>query len=137
MDFNFICSIIVNMQLEYNEVTISLPKPPSLNQWYAGKHWAARKKQKEDFNKGVEEELEKIDLFTMERFSIAVDYNCRYDVDNCITSIKFLADCLRSNGYVVDDNPKYFFSQSITFNPELKKNEFKATIRCYGYSIRK
>ena len=35
------------MQIEYNEVTIVLPKPPSLNKWYSGKHWAVRKKQKE------------------------------------------------------------------------------------------
>ena len=72
----------------------------------------------------------------MDRFAIDVQYNCRYDVDNAITCIKFLADYLRGDGYVIDDTPKYFFSQSTTFNKELNKDEFKATIRCYGYSPR-
>lgn len=124
------------MKLDYNEITLTLPKPPSLNKWYSGKHWAIRKKQKEAYSSFIQSELEGIDKFTMDRFAIDVQYNCRYDVDNAITCIKFLADYLRGDGYVTDDTTKYFFSQSTTFNQELKKDEFKATIRCYGYSIR-
>ena len=124
------------MQIEYNEVTLTLPKPPSLNKWYSGKHWAIRKKQKETYSEAIKDELQTIDAFTMDRFAIDVQYNCRYDVDNAITCVKFLADYLRGDGYVADDNTKYFFSQSTTFNPELNKDEFRATIKCYGYSIR-
>lgn len=124
------------MKIDYNEITITLPKPPSLNQWYSGKHWSVRKKQKESYSGYIQRELEKIDEFTMDRFAIDVQYNCRYDVDNAITCVKFLADYLRTNGYVVDDTHKYFFSQKTTYNKELEKNEFKAIIRCYGYSIR-
>ena len=124
------------MKIEYNEVTIILPKPPSLNKWYSGKHWSVRKKQKESYSGHIKDQLERIDSFTMDRFAIDVQYNCRYDVDNAITCIKFLADYLRGDGYVIDDTPKYFFSQSTTFNKELNKDEFKATIRCYGYSTR-
>ncbi len=124
------------MQIEYNEVTLTLPKPPSLNKWYSGKHWAIRKKQKETYSEAIKYELQTIDAFTMDRFAIDVQYNCRYDVDNAITCVKFLADYLRGDGYVTDDNTKYFFSQSTTFNPELNKDEFRATIKCYGYSIR-
>jgi len=124
------------MKIEYNEVTIILPKPPSLNKWYSGKHWSVRKKQKESYSGHIKDQLERIDSFTMDRFAIDVQYNCRYDVDNAITCIKFLADYLRGDGYVTDDTPKYFFSQSTTFNQELNKDEFKATIRCYGYSTR-
>src|SRR6056300_960744 len=114
------------MKLEYNEVTLTLPKPPSLNKWYSGKHWAIRKKQKESYSGYIKAELDKIDKFTMDRFKIDVQYNCRYDVDNAITCIKFVADYLRGDGYVSDDTTKYFFSQSTTFNQELKKDEFKA-----------
>jgi hypothetical protein len=124
------------MKTEYNEVTLTLPKPPSLNKWYSGKHWAIRKKQKETYSASIKDELEKIDKFTMDRFKIDVQYNCRYDVDNAITCVKFLADYLRGDGYISDDTTKYFFSQSTTFNKDLKKDEFKATICCYGYSIR-
>lgn len=124
------------MKLEYNEVTLTLPKPPSLNKWYSGKHWAVRKKQKETYSKAIGAELERIDPFTMDRFAIDVQYNCRYDVDNAITCVKFLADYLRGDGYVADDTTKYFFSQSTTYNKDLNKDEFKAIIRCYGYCIR-
>jgi hypothetical protein len=124
------------MKLEYNEVTITLPKPPSLNSWYSGKHWTIRKKQKESYSTHIEGELSKIDRFSMDRFAIDVQYNCRFDVDNAITCVKFLADYLRGNGYVSDDTTKFFFSQSTTFNSELNKDEFRAKIKCYGYSIR-
>lgn len=124
------------MKLEYNEVTLSLPKPPSLNKWYSGKHWSIRKKQKESYSAAIQQQLERIDAFTMDRFAIDVQYNCRYDVDNAITCVKFLADYLRGDGYVTDDTTKFFFSQSTTFNKELNKDEFRATIKCYGYSIR-
>jgi hypothetical protein len=124
------------MKIDYNEVTLTLPKPPSLNKWYSGKHWSIRKKQKESYSASIKDQLERIDKFTMDRFKVDVEYNCRYDVDNAITCVKFLADYLRGDGYVVDDTPKYFFSQSTTFNQDLNKDEFKATIRCYGYSTR-
>ena len=124
------------MKAEYNEIILNLPKPPSLNKWYSGKHWSIRKKQKESYSEGIKEQLESIDRFTMDRLKVDVEYNCRYDVDNAITCVKFLADYLRSDGYVIDDTPKYFFSQSTKFNPELNKNEFKATIKSYGYAIR-
>lgn len=124
------------MKLEYNDITIHLPKPPSLNKWYSGKHWSVRTKQKDQYQHAIREQLEKVDKFSMDRFSIAVDYNCRYDVDNAITCVKFLADYLRNNDYVADDTTKYFFQQKTTFNPELKKDEFKAIIRCYGYRLR-
>jgi hypothetical protein len=99
------------MKIDYNEVTLTLPKPPSLNKWYSGKHWSIRKKQKESYSASIKDQLERIDKFTMDRFKVDVEYNCRYDVDNAITCVKFLADYLRGDGYVVDDTPKYFFSQ--------------------------
>jgi len=71
----------------------------------------------------------------MERFSISVRYNCRFDVDNAIVCSKFLADYLRNNGYVEDDTPSYFFSQKTEYDPELEKNTFIANIKCYGYKI--
>jgi hypothetical protein len=35
------------MTIEYNEIEVSIPKPPSLNQLYAGKFWTYRHGQKE------------------------------------------------------------------------------------------
>lgn len=118
---------------DYNEIEIILPKPPSLNQFYAGKHWTIRSKQKEAYWKAIKQELDSIDKFHMERFSISVRYNCRFDVDNAIVCSKFLADYLRNNGYVEDDTPRFFFSQKTQYDPSLEKDTFIAKLKCYGY----
>jgi len=120
---------------EYNEVEIKLPKPPSLNQFYSGRHWTVRSKFKESYWKEIKESLNSIDSFNMQRFSIYVRYNCNYDVDNAIICAKFLADYLRNNGYVKDDSPKYFFSQKTEHDKDVEKNTFIAKIKCYGYKI--
>ncbi len=119
--------------LDYNEIQIKLPKPPSLNQFYAGRHWTVRSKFKESYWNEIKESLDSIDPFTMLRFSIYVRYNCNYDVDNAIICAKFLADYLRKNGYVKDDSPKYFFSQKTEHDQDVEKNTFVAKIKCYGY----
>ena len=54
------------------EIDLDLPKPPSLNQYYAGKHWAIRKKQKDEYSKFCKEELEKFDAFTCESYEIHI-----------------------------------------------------------------
>ena len=118
---------------DYYEVTLNLPKPPSLNAFYAGRHWTARTRAKESYFKSIKEELKEIPNFTTERFSLSVRYNCRFDVDNSIICIKFLADYLRNNDYVIDDTPKYFMKQSTSFDPSLEKNQFLATIKCHGF----
>lgn len=120
---------------DYQEIALHLPKPPSLNQFYAGRHYAVRTKHKADYWKNIERALETHDKFTMERYSIHVRYNCRYDVDNAICCCKFLADYLRNNGYVVDDTPKYFTEQTTRFDDTVEKNTFIASIRGYGYRI--
>jgi len=120
---------------EYNEIELELPKPPSLNTFYAGRHWAIRSKHKETYWKHIKEKLDSIDAFNMQRFSIYVRYNCNYDVDNSIMCAKFLADYLRNNGYVKDDNPKHFFAQKTEHDNTVERNMFIAKIKCYEYKI--
>lgn len=120
---------------DYQEITLLLPKPPSLNQFYAGRHFAIRTKYKENYWAHIEDSLATFDKFTMERFSIHVRYNCRFDVDNAICCSKFLADYLRKHGYVVDDTPKFFEEQSTRYDQTVEKNKFLATIRGHGYRI--
>ena len=121
--------------IEYNEIKLILPKPPSLNQFYAGKHWTARSSKKNIYWKHIGSALDGLDKFHMDSFSICVRYNCRYDVDNAIVCAKFLADYLRNNGYVDDDTPKYFKSQKTQYDESLEKDTFEANIKCYGYKI--
>ena len=77
---------------EYEEISVSLPKPPSLNQFYSGRHYAVRKKYKDKYWGEIEKAMDKLDKFTMDQMSIHVVYNCRFDVDNAICCCKFLAD---------------------------------------------
>lgn len=120
----------------YQEVTIPLPKPPSLNALYSGKHWSNRFGEKSSFGKEVKKTLDAYDKFHADKISIHLRYNCRFDVDNTIVAIKFLADYLKYNGYIDDDTPRYFTSISSTFDNSLGKNEFLAKVCCWGYKLR-
>jgi hypothetical protein len=123
------------MTIEYNEIEVSIPKPPSLNQLYAGKFWTYRHGQKEKYFTGIARALEGHDKWTMDRFAVHLRYNSRYDLDNSIVAIKFLADYLRYNGYVHDDTPKYFVDLRITYDGDLKKDQYLAKIICYNYTL--
>ena len=125
------------MKEEYKEVTFSLPKPPSLNKFYAGKHFAVRIKYKKDYNEHIEEQLKAFDKFHAETFQIDVVHNTRYDCDNVILVIKFLADYLKDNGYVNDDSKKYFKGLNIRVKRDgepIEKDEVSVTLKLHNYT---
>lgn len=116
-------------QSEYNNtIRIELPKPPSLNKIYAGKHWAVRKKYKDDYKAECIKALNEFDDFTASGFSISIWYNSRLDIDNGILVSKFLADTLVSEGIVQDDSPKYYKKVSIRYDQDLPKNTYIVNI---------
>jgi|14BtaG_2_1085337.scaffolds.fasta_scaffold03846_7 hypothetical protein len=123
-------------QSKYLQIKLNLPKPPSLNQYYAGKHWAIRKKHKDDYSKICKEELEKYDAFTMDSYEIHITYNSRHDVDNIILVSKFLSDTLVAMGSVKDDGNKYYKRLNIKVDKELPKDCFLVEVRCYGYKLK-
>ena len=118
------------MQMDFTEIELILPKPPSLNMIYAGKHWTVRKKYKDDYKKVCQEALSKYDKFIFDSFKMGIEYNSRLDIDNGILVSKFLADTLVSEGIVPDDNKKYYTEVKITYNPELPKNSYRVTLIC-------
>jgi len=115
---------------DYYEIELSLPKPPTLNTFYAGKHWAIRKKRKADYNTYIEKALSNYDKWNMESFALDIRYNCNYDVDNAIIAAKFVSDYLTANGYIPKDTPNYFTSQRTSFDKSLQKGEFLVIIKC-------
>jgi len=121
------------MTIDYNEIEIKLPPPPSLNKLYAGRHWSYRVKEKESYYRHIESSLSKYDKWSTERFAIYLSRNHRSDLDNSIVAVKFLADYLRYNGYVVDDTPRYFTELRIVDEKSIEKNTFVAKIICYGF----
>ncbi len=116
-----------------NNIELNLPKPPSLNQFYAGRHFTVRQKYKKEYFESLEKAFEIYDEFTAEHFEIHVTHNSRYDTDNCILAIKFTADYLRHRGFVKDDTKKYFKQLSIKVDENQEKNIFKVKIKLYGY----
>ena len=113
----------------WNEIELTLPKPPSLNKFYAGKHWSIRKKYKDEYTKICKAELEKYDISPFENYEVHVRYNCRYDVDNTIMVSKFLSDTFTSLDLVADDSNKYYTRLCIKVDKELEKDTFKVLIR--------
>ena len=113
---------------DYTLITLELPKPPSLNKIYAGKHWAVRKKYKDDYKKICADALCEYDSFVAEEFYFDISYNSRLDIDNGILVSKFLADTLVSEGIVQDDSPKYYTKVSIRYEPDLPKNTYIVNI---------
>lgn len=122
--------------MEYVEIELMLPKPPSLNMIYAGKHWSYRAKKKNEYKDICKKELAKHDLFTADRIRIFIDYNSRLDIDNGILVSKFLADTLTSEGYIKDDSPKFYDKITIQFNSGVDKNFYRTKVRCWGYRFR-
>jgi Holliday junction resolvase RusA-like endonuclease len=114
------------------EIELNLPKPPSLNAYYAGKHWAIRKKHKDEYSKCCKEELERYDHFTFNSYEISIRYNSRHDVDNIILVSKFLSDTLVAQGMVKDDGNKYYKRLDIKIDKELPKDSFLVKVKCYG-----
>lgn len=113
------------------EVILRLGQPPSLNKFYAGKHWTVRKKLADGYKRQVKAALDDIDSFTIDRFELRVAYNSRYDCDNSILCCKFVADALVEKGYVPDDSPKYYRRLVIHYEPDLPKGIYEVKIRYY------
>jgi hypothetical protein len=113
------------------EITLTLGKPPSLNKFYAGKHWTVRKRLADDYKRLVKDALDSFDTLTISRFELRVNYNSRFDCDNSILCCKFVADSLVEKGYVADDSPKYYRKLVICYEPDLPKETYEVIIRYY------
>ncbi len=125
---------------DFIEIEFTLPKPPSLNQYFNSKHWAIKAKHKNEYNKHIEESLNKYDKFFAQTYRIDIVHNTRYDCDNTIIAIKFISDYLKDNGYVTDDTKKYFKGLSIRVaddGEDIEKNHVLVKIKIYDYEQQK
>jgi hypothetical protein len=104
---------------------LTIGKVPSLNQFYASKHWIARKKARDLLHAEISKQLRKIEPVSFEQCQIEAWVNYRYDLDNCIMAIKFATDAFRDWGGIPDDSPKYIKAISINYDPSLPKDTAK------------
>ena len=112
------------MYMDRTEIVLTLPKPPSLNKIYAGKHWAVRKKYKDDYKSICEVALQRHDKFTCETIRLDIRYNSRW-----------ISAELVSLEIIKDDNPKYYDQVKIKYDADLPKDVYEVRILCSGYKI--
>ena len=106
-------------------IILEVGKVPSLNSFYASKHWIVRKKAKDKFKAELLEQLEQYDKITFKKVIVRLETNLGYDIDNCIMAVKFGMDALKDWGGIEDDTKKYFPKLTIIHNSELEKNTSK------------
>ena len=119
----------------FHTVEVSLPKPPSLNEYYAGKHWTSRKRKTDAAREAVcvllkEQQPPQMEV---ELYKIYLRSNGRTDIDNRIIAVKTLNDAMEKDlGWIPSDNPSVFKGLNIVQDDSLGKNEYLATITFYG-----
>jgi hypothetical protein len=104
------------------EIKVILSKVPSLNQFYASKHWIVRKKAKDKFTEEVLAQLATYDKTRFQTITATLRHNYGYDNDNCIMAIKFALDALRKWGGIQDDNTNFVTKVTISRDHEIEKN---------------
>jgi hypothetical protein len=104
------------------EIKVVLSKVPSLNQFYASKHWIVRKKAKDKFTEEVLAQLATYDKTRFQTITATLRHNYGYDNDNCIMAIKFALDALRKWGGIQDDNTNFVTKVTISRDHEIEKN---------------
>jgi hypothetical protein len=107
------------------DISVEVGKVPSLNSFYASKHWIVRKKAKDKFKGEILDQLKGFDPVRFEKVIIRAEVNYRYDIDNCIMAVKFAMDAFKDWGGVEDDSPKYFKKLIIIQNTDIQKDTAK------------
>lgn len=107
------------------DIVVKVGKVPSLNAFYAAKHWAMRKKAKDKFKAEILEQLEAYDKITFKSVSVKLEVNYRYDIDNSVMACKFAMDAFKEWGGIQDDSPKYFKRLLIVQNTDLEADTAK------------
>ena len=94
-----------------NDIELVIPIPidfPSLNKFYASKHWGYRKGQKLKFFKYLESLEIKCNKQYADNCFIYVENYTRMDTDNVVMLSKFTADFLKQNGFIKDDSNRIY-----------------------------
>ena len=107
------------------DISVKVGKVPSLNSFYAGKHFTYRSAAKKKFKAEILEQLEQYDPVQFESVQVRAEVNYRYDIDNCIMAVKFAMDAFKDWGGVIDDTKKYFPKMVIIYNPDIELNTSK------------
>lgn len=106
-------------------ISVEVGKVPSLNSFYASKHWILRKKAKDKFKEEILEQLNQYDKVAFKCISVKALVNYRYDLDNSIMCIKFALDAFKEWGGIPDDTKAYVCKVTIEDDSTLPKDTSK------------
>lgn len=101
---------------------VTVGKVPSLNAFYASKHWTVRAKAKEKHCGEVLHQLQEYDKYELKNVQIKCRVNYRYDLDNSVMAIKFALDAFKQWGGIKDDSPKYVNRIKMTHSDAIPKD---------------
>lgn len=104
-------------------IIVEIGKVPSLNSFYASKHWAIRKKAKDTFKAEILEQLNEMDKIQFQKIHIKAEVNYRYDLDNSIMAVKFALDAFKEWGGIPDDTKEHFGQLTLIYNSDLPKDQ--------------
>jgi len=107
------------------DISVEVGKVPSLNSFYASKHWIVRKKAKDKFKGEILDQLKGFDPVRFEKVIIRAEVNYRYDIDNCIMAVKFAMDAFKDWGGIPDDTKAYVCKVTIEDDSTLPKDTSK------------
>jgi len=112
-------------QLKTYKVVVT--KVPSLNAFYASRHWTVRKKAKDLHSDEVLAQLYAYDCVQITDVHITCLVNYRYDVDNSIMAVKFALDAFKKWGAIRDDSPKYVQQIKMVHDKSITKDTAEIT----------
>ena len=106
---------------------VLVTKVPSLNAFYASRHWTVRKKAKDLHSDEVLAQLYAYDCEQINDVHIHCKVNYRYDIDNAIMAVKFALDTFKTWGGVKDDSRKYVHSLKLVHDQSIGKDTAEIT----------
>jgi len=112
-------------QLKTYKVVVT--KVPSLNAFYASRHWTVRKKAKDLHSDEVLAQLYAYDCEQITDVKITCKVNYRYDIDNSIMAVKFALDAFKKWGAIRDDSPKYVKQIKLVHSEAITKDTAEIT----------
>lgn len=88
-------------------IQIALTDVPSLNKFYASKHWSIRKKYKDHFSMAILAQLSHYPKKQWDQIEVISRANVRLDLDNQIMATKFGLDTFKAWGGIPNDTTKH------------------------------
>ena len=108
---------------------------PSLNKFYASKHWGYRKNEKLKFFKYLDSLNLKLPLLC-EEYHLSVENYTRMDTDNVVMISKFISDYLKLHEAIKDDSNRIFTNLHLrSVRTDRKDIRARATITLFRTAL--